>query len=154
VLIVSCGKNQAIMTPWIVKHHTSLSFLRHFKASNYLLVIQRPNKELVANAAAGQELVIWIKRYAEDWAVMSLQSHQALSILDVPDLNRIVSTCAGNYRHWVRCQEVSCTRAVVLEWMIIPFDAIHWSMMAFESLYRLVLLWGPQINDLIFRAAR
>ena len=142
------------MTPWIVEYHASLSFLWHFKASYYLLVIQRPNEELITNAAACQELVIWIERYTEHRAVMSLQSHQTLSILDVPDLNRIVSTCAGYYRDWVRCKEISCTRAVVLEWMIIPFDAINWGMMTFESLHRLVLLWGPQINDLIFRAAR
>ena len=58
--IVSRSDHNSIMTPVDIEDHPT-RLLRAFESFDHLLVLQRPNKKLVLNAARRQHLVVRIK---------------------------------------------------------------------------------------------
>jgi hypothetical protein len=56
---------------------------------------------------------------------MSLKSHDALAIFDVPELDRVVSTCAGNYGSWIGTEDALSTSCMRLERVVIPLDIVN-----------------------------
>lgn len=54
------------------------------------------------------------------------KGHQALTVLNVPHLDSVVTTATGDDRHRVICKEIGGPAdALLLEWMVVPFNVVN-----------------------------